>query len=249
MRDLEALIASAQQTVLDALSRESGLSALLLVGSFATNTSDAASDIDILAIMREKEGSMTLSCPTIKVEVTFGTYTSVTKRMQSAAPDNNNYVLNIMTNARILVDKDGEGRSLTELARDLYRVSPPAPDDSARTASMKALEILRDVVKRVTSRGGESPEKALLGRMRSDQLLAKAIYLTFWIERKRTSALPEMFRRVKAEYPELAIIIASYAESCDLGEQADLADRAAIIALRHMEALSIGAYSTGSLAL
>lgn len=233
----EALVWSAQQVLIDKLGAQQHLSALFLVGSFATDRSDAASDIDFLAVTTDRESRLTFSCETTHVEVTLGTHASFMKRMQSAASDNNNYILNLLMTARILVDRCGEGRSLLESAHNLCKSAPPAPGKTERTAAIEALELLRAVVKRVTFRGGESPEHALICRMRSDQLLVKSIYLIFWTDRKRTSAVPEMFRRLRDEYPDLAELTSVYARSSNLTIQGDLADKAACAALKTLSGL------------
>ena len=116
----------AQQALLDRLGAEEDLSALFLVGSFAEGLFDAASDIDLLALTTERKGRLLFRCQTTQVEVTFGTHDSFLKQMQSAASDNNNYVLNLMSTARLLMDRDGNGRSLLESALDLHKLLPPA---------------------------------------------------------------------------------------------------------------------------
>jgi predicted nucleotidyltransferase len=193
------------------------VSGIIVHGSWARGDNDAASDIDLLVVLR--------SGPTVEqvrsildnqVEIHKSTLSNLRQRLHQDDPLNNNYILNALHEGLIYVDRDGSVGALMKEA-DARWTNGPSPMSSAEAdATRRALYRMLGAAKRLAARSSESKEKAFIAATRSNQVVIQAFYLYHRVRRRWTTSFPLMLSRLKAENSALYDL---WSEYIDAGSQ------------------------------
>ena len=191
--------------VLAAIDQPHNTLSIIIHGSWARETVDQASDLDLIIIQREdgRGSDRTRIVLGVSVDICSGTLEGLRRRLLAEYPSNNNFLLNALCNSRIYMDR---GQCAAELVRDAVkrRDRGPLPATAEeRAETRKALYRMFRAAVRLSARAGDSQEAALLAVMRCDQVVVQAMYLYQRMRNLWTDGLPHMLRRARVQDPRL----------------------------------------------
>jgi predicted nucleotidyltransferase len=189
---------------------------LLLHGSFARESADAASDIDLICVKRagrrEKRQARFLGR---NVDLHLSPPGLIRRAFARVQASNNNVVLNAFVSGRILVDRGGVVEHLVKDALAAWQKGPPPipRTQQARRVSrlVKALERSQRSVSRTSS-----PVSAELGRILADRVFRETISVYCRINRRWASSLHETMEWFRRDDPQFYQLCEQYLLSTTL---------------------------------
>lgn len=133
------------------------------------------------------------------VDVCSGNLATLRNRLHKRDFQNNNFILNLMRNGQIYLDRTGDAALLKADTDELWKSGPPAMTEEDINRSRKNLNRMLLSAKRLSRRAGLSRQEKLLAEMRLHQVVAQSIYVYRQVRRHWTDNLPHMLRRLKKE--------------------------------------------------
>lgn len=194
---------------------------IILHGSCAKGTDDAASDIDLLCIKRagpsEKRHTQYMGRD---VDLYLSSPRLIKRSFTKAQSNNNNVILNAFVNGRILLDRTGVVSRLLNQALACWKQGPP-PIPRARQELRIAL-LMQELhrLKRVASREDLSPIPIEATRIIADAVFRNAIALYCRINRRWASGLLETLNWFQKDDPAFYRLCKEYLMSRSLAERA-----------------------------
>jgi hypothetical protein len=138
-----------------------------------------------------------------------------TKILKMKHLHNNNWLLHALRRCHIYVDDSCELNLLEKEADTLFHVGPASlsadAQERVRIGLAQRLHAAQLLVKRACS----SNENRVLARIRCDQLVSNAMYLSFCVRRKWTTSLPRLLQQCRRDYPELYLLWSEYCAEQD----------------------------------
>ena len=199
---------------------------IIVHGSWARGDNDAASDIDLLVVLRSGPTvEQVRSILDTQVEIYKGTLASLRERLHQDQPLNNNFILNALHEGLIFVDRDGVIGALMKEA-DARWAKGPSPMTAAETdATRRALYRMLGSAKRLSERSSGSNENAFIAGTRSHQVVIQSFYLYHRVRRKWTTSFPLMLSRLKAESSALYDLWSEYITAASPEQRIHLAEQ------------------------
>jgi len=214
MKDLEL------QEIVREISREPGVTGIIIHGSSAQGARDSLSDIDVIAVLAGGSGSHESRLMHSRaVDVYRATVPELNSRLQAADPLNNNFVLNALVSGVIEHDVDGSTISLQEKARKIRDRGPQKMSTDEYVRTRKALHRMLASAEKWTLRARTSPEASFLAGFRRTQTMVQAIYLYHRVRRLWTSGLPQMLQSMKEHHRNAYDLWSRYVDSKTEDEQ------------------------------
>jgi len=237
-----AILRDDKDAILHAL-LSSGLSvwpdALLVSGSFARLASDRYSDIDIIVVHEDSLPPLPAALGGRTLDVSSNSRDGFRTKLLEDNNDNNNYILNLFSDAIIILDKDDIGADLKSLARALLERGPVA---LSRTKAARMLQGLRKILhatEKAVHRSADRTVPDCFSRIRCDHLIDRSTYAFCKAQRMWTSSLIHTVERLATESPELYSLWQDYCSTVDTGSRYDLASQACSIATEALERIVI----------
>jgi predicted nucleotidyltransferase len=207
-----------QAAISTALERFSGQSAVLY-GSYANDTADEHSDIDILIIDSNDAAPIRFEdeqIDQVHIDLTIGGRTTYPRKLITRTKYNNNWILNAFYECRILRDIDERAAYLKQASQ---RIFGDGPIVMTREEVEQGCAIMRRQLFKVETmqyRNQVSPAVAKATQIRCDQIAYQAIYLYFCARRRWTMSLPKLLDLCSRDYPAVYALWTEYASEGDL---------------------------------
>ena len=192
--------------VLELVDDPASISGILLYGSQTGLEAEPCSDIDLICVLRSRAESQRR-----EVKILEGTYLDVyyasrpvlTRRLRMPSMSNNNFILNGFMEGRILLDRDGSLRELSNIARAVWRQRPPLPTKPQVEFVQQQLTSTCYSLERSLVRAAESPVGQGLFRLRCSEVFSKMVYEYCRRRGEWTDSMPRLLRRAATDCPEL----------------------------------------------
>ncbi len=194
---------------------------IILHGSCAKGTDDAASDIDLLCIKRtgrpEKRHAQYMGRD---VDLYLSSPRPIKRAFTKAQSNNNNVILNAFVHGRIVVDRTGVVARLLNEASVLWKQGPPPIPRGRQEQRISLLVQELHRLKRVASREVLSPISVEATRIIADTVFRNAIALYCRINRRWASGLLETLAWFQKDDPAFYRLCEEYLMSRSLAERA-----------------------------
>ncbi len=178
--------------------------AILLFGSYARKLQREGSDVDLLVIGHAKPAHSFYDGDDVSVDILTETETSVHKKLGKTDEWNNNFMLNVLSDAVILKDPLGVATSLARQAETQRRAGPPAMSPGDASRAQDAIQLMLRSAKAGRERWARlTPEGRLLCKMRLDQVVSRCFYLMYKAKRRWTTSFPLLVAKAELEEPKL----------------------------------------------
>jgi predicted nucleotidyltransferase len=188
--------------VVAAVDDPAAVTGVILHGSWAKETNDASSDVDLLLIQRSGPAAEeTRSVLGVEVEINRATAQEFRQRMLKDHPLNNNFILNALHDGVVFLDRKGDAARLSAEAEAVWKAGPRAASAEEVAATRKALNKMLAAARRLSGRASGSRQAELVAEMRSHQVVVQAVYLYHRSRRLWAAGFPEMMGRLAAENP------------------------------------------------
>lgn len=224
------------QRAIDLIDNQCTAVGIIIVGSWARRTADAASDLDLIVI--RKAGPMVDECKEIgnlKIDVCYGTFGQLKRRLTRIDRSNNNFLLNALRTGVIHTDKDGSAVALKTEAEMIWIDGPNAMTAGERVETDRALHRLLRSVEKLSMRAQNSREAQLLFEIRCHQVVVRAIYVYHRARRLWTSGLPQMLEHPSPLAPEVRRLWERYVMSNRFAERLAIASALLDVALQEQQ--------------
>lgn len=186
--------------VIGAVDDPSSIHGIILYGSWARDSNDAASDVDLLVIHRAGPTvEQTSLIADMQVDLYIGTLSDLRQRLNKDYPLNNNFILNALHEGVVCLDRGGWAGALMSEAELRWEKGPTAITTEETNTTRWALRRMLSAAKRLSSRASLSKQAALIAEMRSNQVVIQSVYLYHCVRRQWTTSFPLMLRRLESE--------------------------------------------------
>jgi predicted nucleotidyltransferase len=212
--------------VVEAVDKPALVHGIIVHGSWARGDNDAASDIDLLVVLRSGPNvEQARSFLDTQVEIYKGTLAHLRDRLHQDQPLNNNYILNALIEGLICVDRDGLIAALMKEAEARWTAGPSLMTAVERDGTRRALYRMLAAAKRLSERSPESKEKAFIAETRSNQVVLQAFYLYHRVRRKWTTSFPLTLSRLRAEDSGLYDLWSEYVNAASQEQRIHVTER------------------------
>lgn len=196
-----------------------GTEAVFLFGSIPNDANDQFSDLDLLVVHERANGSFYYTEGTIEVDLVSGTYTGLLEKCTNLNKDNNNFILNALGSAIILLDVTGRASSLLARVTEILDAGPPEASVPELVQASVALGTMRRSCVKLLRRRLQTQEECVLFRLKCDRLVMKSIYLLFRCEQRWSSSTSITIARLRDCAPEQHERWKAYANARSVDEQ------------------------------
>lgn len=208
------------QHLIDHFDDPSVLHGLLLHGSCAKGSDDAASDIDLICVKRadelERKQSRFLER---KVDLYISPPDLIRRAFAKPRPDNNNVILNAFMAGHILAERDDVVSHLARDARVIWQNGPPPISPAQQTRRVGRLTKGLEQSKKTSSRGELSHLSTELAKLLADSVFREAVAVYCRVNRRWASSLPETLQWFRRDDPRFYERCEHYLLSQDLAQR------------------------------
>jgi predicted nucleotidyltransferase len=200
--------------IVAAVDDPAAVTGVILHGSWAKETNDGSSDVDLLLIQRSGPAAEeTRSILGVEVEIYGATPQEFRQRLLRDHPLNNNFILNALHDGVVYLDRKGDAARLMAEAEAVWKAGPRAVSAEEAAATRKALAKMLQAARRLSGRASRSRHAELVAEMRTHQVVVQAVYLYHRSRRLWAASFPEMLSRLAAGNPRLYGLWQQYVEA------------------------------------
>jgi Nucleotidyltransferase domain len=200
------------------------ISGVVVHGSWARGTNNAASDVDVMLLQRagpmSEQTSLVDGTP---VDIYRGTFSDLKEKLNADHPLNNNFVLNALHEGMVCIDRGGWVGALKAHADLRWAEGPSVMSPTEMRAAKLGIFRMLHGAQRLLNRTAASKSDALIAETRSHQVVIQAVYLYHRVRRRWTTGFPLMLDRLKAEGSPLYDLWDHYVEADSQHERVKLA--------------------------
>jgi len=197
------------------------LHGIVLHGSCAKGSDDAASDIDLLCIRRQgRRETKQLRFMERTVDLTLISPSLIRRALGESTPTNNNLTLNALMHGRILTDHEGVVHGLRAEAADIWQKGPAAVFRSERERRLALLQKGLERSRRSAARPASSQASSEIARILVDRVFREAISTYCRLNRHWASDLAQTLEWLRQDDAEFYRRCEDYLLSPDLAQRA-----------------------------
>lgn len=197
------------------------VSGVLVYGSHANGTADSNSDIDLIYVtMDQSNRHYYLEVDGVDVDIYASTYQFLEKTIRSDSKNNSNFVLNAMKGGSILIDRNEELQSLTNIAKEVWEIGPSLPSISELKSLGAGILKMNMTAKKLLHRIEISSESREMVHIQFSYFFEQIVYAYCKVHGLWASTLWEMIGWGDFRYLDLIAMCRRYLCSSDYSERA-----------------------------
>ena len=215
------MLTDVEARLVELLDDASTISGILLHGSWSTGRANPESDFDLVCVLRSpwehqrREFKLFLNS---NADIYYAPAHVLRKKLQIFNSFNNNFILNVFVDGKVLVDRDGALASLAEIAKTIWAQGPPRPKQHEVEFSQAQFQAAFCAIERSARRCSESPELQGLLRLRCSELFSRMLYEYCRRRGVWTTSMAHLLHWAESNATELHSLARGYLESAQTAE-------------------------------